>query len=279
MFYKNFMGLLGGGALAVGSLLAYANRIHPLDVEVVEVEVRLARLSREFDGYRVAQISDIHTDRWMSPRRLARLLYPLDGLEADLIVMTGDFITDPGGGRAGELAAALARLSAPDGKLGVLGNYDYDAGEETVRRVLREGGVTELSNEVYTVERGGVPLHFAGVDDLWWRRARLDLVLKRLPEEGAAVLAAHEPDFADLAAPTGRFDLQLSGHTHGGQVRLPLVGPVLRPRYGTLYHTGGHRVDGMEVYTNRGLGMFPPHLRFRCRPEITVFTLRSPTRG
>jgi len=108
-------------------------------------------------------------------------------------------------------------------------------------------------------------LHVAGVDDVWERQDRLDLVLKATPEAGAAILLAHEPDFADVSAATRRFDLQISGHSHGGQVIIPLRGPPLLPRYAKKYPMGLCQVGSMMQYTNRGVGMVPPRVRFNCR--------------
>ena len=263
---------LAGAALAV---IFYAHRAEPRNVEVMEVSLKLPRLDSAFDGYRLVQISDLHADRWMTPRRLRGLVETVNSLGPDLIAITGDLVTDPAMGREPEFADALGGLRATDGPVAVLGNYDYVAGEDIVRELLYRAGVRELANDFYTVHRAGNRLHIAGVDDLWHRKARLDLLLGKMPEEGAAILLAHEPDFADIAAATRRFELQLSGHTHGGQVRLPLLGPVLRPHHGRIYRAGLYELDGVIQYTNRGLGMFPPRLRFRCRPEITVFTLTS----
>lgn len=271
-------GAIFAGVALSGAALAtlYAHRAEPRKVEVREVPLSLRRLGAAFDGYRIVQISDLHADRWMTPRRLRGLVERVNRLEPDLVAITGDLVTEAATGREPELADALGGLRAPDGSVAVLGNYDYVAGERVVRDLLHGAGVRELANDVYTVHRAGSMLHVAGVDDLWHRRARLDLVLRRMPGSGAAILLAHEPDFADVAAAAGRFDLQLSGHTHGGQVRLPLLGPVLRPRHGRIYHTGLYEVEEMIQYTNRGLGMFPPRLRLNCRPEITVFTLNQP---
>ena len=133
----------------------------------------------------------------------------------------------------------------------------------------------ELRNSVYTMRRGSDSLHLAGVGDVFVRDDNLDLVLKRLPIDGAAILLAHEPDFGDLSASTGRFDLQISGHTHGGQVVLPFFGPPILPDLGTRYPSGLYHIGEMLLYTNRGVGMSLPPIRFNCRPEITVFTLES----
>jgi predicted MPP superfamily phosphohydrolase len=125
------------------------------------------------------------------------------------------------------------------------------------------------------VERNGELLHFCGIDDHWERKDRLDLVLEDTPDEGAAILLAHEPDFADISVKSMRFDLQLSGHSHGGQVVLPFIGPPVLPLYGRKYPLGLYNIDPMYLYTNRGLGMVHPQVRFNCRPEITTFTLSA----
>ncbi len=105
--------------------------------------------------------------------------------------------------------------------------------------------------------------------------SRLDKVLEALPEEGAAILLAHEPDFADESAATGRFDLQLSGHSHGGQVAIPFLGPLRLPLMGRKYPLGLYKVGRMTLYTNRGIGTVGLPVRFFARPEITVLTLTS----
>lgn len=264
-------------ALAGASVvLFYAYKVEPSNVEVYSVSLVLPRLCEEFDGYRIAQISDIHMDGWMTFDRLSKLAKLVNEQGADLVAITGDFVTARAKYVDRELIDALSILQAPDGVMAVLGNHDYVADENLVRRVIHDGGLTELSNVFRTLRRGEGRLHIAGVDDFYQRRARLDLILARLPDEGAAILLAHEPDFADVSAPTGRFDLQLSGHSHGGQLRLPFLGAVARPRCGRIYPSGLYNVDGMLQYTNRGLGTLWPHLRINCRPEITVFTLLAP---
>ncbi len=119
----------------------------------------------------------------------------------------------------------------------------------------------------------GSELHFAGVDDYLEDQDRLDLVLEQLPLPGAAILLAHEPDFADISAATGRFDLQISGHTHGGQIRFPMIGPIYIPTGGKKYPLGRYQINGMVQYTNRGIGTSAMQFRYNCPPEITVFTL------
>ena len=260
--------------------LIYAREVETRWLEVRPVTLTLPRLMREFDGYRVVQIGDIHLEDWTKPRRLNRIVDLVNDQRADLIAITGDFLsysTDPGVPR--RLAEALGKLQARDGVLTVTGNHDYLTDIDTVRRCIQESGITELRNDVRTVRRGDATLHFAGVDDVMEGRSRLDLVLEKLPEDGAAVLLAHEPDFADVSSATGRFDLQLSGHSHGGQVRAPFWGPLILPPFSQRYSSGLYEVGDMLQYTNRGIGFVDARLRFLCRPEITVLTLESARHG
>ena len=159
--------------------------------------------------------------------------------------------------------------------LAVLGNHDYWTNANAVREALASCGILELGNDVYSLSNEGDQLHIAGVDDVQEKHHRLDIVLNKLPQTGAAILLAHEPDFADRSAETGRFDLQLSGHSHGGQVVLPFIGAPVLPYLGRKYPSGLYRVGRMWQYTNRGVGMASLKIRFNCRPEITVFTLET----
>jgi predicted MPP superfamily phosphohydrolase len=272
------LGRLAAGAALLGAGgLVYAREVEPRRLEVVRPELTLPRLAAAFDGYRVVQIGDLHLDDWSRPARLHRVAEMVNAEDPDLVVVTGDFASYSARRLdTGRLVGALRRLSARDGVLAILGNHDYLTDMRLIRRCIREAGLTELINEVATLRRGSSELHVAGVDDVMEGRSRLDLVLRDLPASGAAVLLAHEPDFADVAAATGRFDLQLSGHSHGGQVRVPLLGRAVLPPFSQRYTRGLHRVGGMLVYTNRGLGTVHARLRFGCRPEITALTLRSP---
>jgi predicted MPP superfamily phosphohydrolase len=288
-YWRVLLGAALGGTF-LGSLV-YAREVEPADVEVVPVSLVLPRLDARFDGYRIAQISDIHADGWMTPGRLLRLVNLVNAEEPDLVTITGDFATYsrfrslirhvPG------LVAPLRRLRAPDGVFAVLGNHDHKTNPQVVRRALAASGVTELHNTVRTLRRHEATLHLCGVDSALEGVTDLDRVLEGLPEEGAAILLAHEPDFADASAATGRFDLQLSGHSHGGQVSIPFLGsPLARllPLLGASfvpplihkYPRGLYKVGGMYQYTNRGLGVVYARFRLNCRPEITVLTLRTP---
>lgn len=270
--------LTGAALLAAGwRLLREVQRTAPAALIVHPVHLTLPRLDPTFDGLRIAHISDIHLDSPETAARFAQAVVRVNAAAPDMIVITGDFVTRGSETDPAALLEPLRALHAPEGVFAVLGNHDHKcaAGPEPLRRVLDAAGVVELPNRVHTLRRGEAALHITGVDDLIWRRARLDLVLAALPEDGAAILLAHEPDFADFSAATGRFDLQLSGHTHGGQIRLPGFGALVLPKYGQRYQYRLYRAGEMALYTNPGLGTVNLHLRFHCPPEITLFTLHA----
>jgi predicted MPP superfamily phosphohydrolase len=171
------------------------------------------------------------------------------------------------------LSSSFAKLSALCPTIAVLGNHDHMINAGWVERALSLAGVEVLRNAVKTIRRGASELHIAAVDDVRHRMNRLDQVLEALPESGAAILLVHEPDFADVSAAAGRFDLQISGHSHGGQIVLPIIGPPMLPVMGRKYPSGLYHVKSMLLYTNRGIGVTTVNARFNCRPEITLFTL------
>ena len=221
------------------------------------------------------QISDIHVDKRTKKRYLNHIFHLVNQQKPDLIAITGDFVTRRQIKFLPKLEATLGKLSASDKVVGVLGNHDYWTDANKVAQVLEKNHILNLDNKVYTLKRGNSILNIAGVDDVWVGKDRLDLVLQQLPAQGAAILLAHEPDFADTSALTNRFDLQLSGHSHAGQIRLPFLSPPFLPSLGEKYYAGLYKVGKMLQYTNRGVGMTKLHLRFGSRPEITVFRLGS----
>jgi len=267
-------------ALGSGST-AYSFWWEPHWLEIVDIDLALPRLPAAFSGFRILQLSDIHIGGWMNRERLKHIVDVIQSQKADLIVMTGDYVlghawTEHLEQVADDFILEISRLTQDHEVLAVLGNHDHWTDALRVRDMLTHSGVIELNNKVYSLRRDVAELHIAGVDDIWEQKDRLDDVHRILPETGAAILLAHEPDFADKSARNGRFDLQLSGHSHGGQVVIPFWGPPILPYLGQKYPSGLYKVRDMWQYTNRGVGMIEPSVRFNCRPEITIFTLHAP---
>ncbi|MDX1413683.1 MAG: metallophosphoesterase [Candidatus Promineifilaceae bacterium] len=234
-------------------------------------------LDPAFDGYKIVHITDIHFGHWVSPERLDGIVGVINEQQPDLVVNTGDFVSYVIEELADDMIAAFQEIKATDGSLAVLGNHDHWLDLDQIRYILRAGHVIELPNDVYTIDRDDAQLHVAGVDSISLGADRLDEVLKKMPPSGPALMLAHEPDFADQTAATGRFFLQLSGHSHGTQIIPPGMGPVLRGENFKKYPKGLYQVGNMAQYTSNGVGTHALRLRINCPPEIVVIVLRSQT--
>ena len=268
--------VLGAAATGYGLLL------EPRRLVVERVEVRLKRLPPEFDGFRIAQLSDIHFGPYMTSAFVRQAVEEINGLQPHLVALTGDFVSHPFGKPAGREGARhihpcseeLRRLRADYGRFAVLGNHDHWNHPATVRNTLDLSGLPVLLNQAVALEKDGARLWLAGLNDALERTADIERALQSVPADEATILLVHEPDYADNAA---KFpvDLQLSGHSHGGQVRLPGMGAPILPLLGRKYPMGLYRVGNLQLYTNRGLGVINPPVRWNCPPEITLLTLRA----
>jgi uncharacterized protein len=275
---------IGGLAIAGAAMGREANR-----PQLVSIEIPLARLSEAWDGFRIAQLSDLHYDPYFSDTPIRKAIDMVNGLQPDLIVLTGDFVTAPIGKVSHRTAVAaaqpvepcaqlLTKLRAPSGVLAILGNHDLNTSEVHVTTVLRSHSIQVLRNACVPLERNGKRLWLAGVDDILEGKPDLELALRGIPSAEPVVLLAHEPDWADYVS-RHPVDLQLSGHSHGGQVRFPVVGPLFLPTLARKYPWGLRRVGPLTLYTNVGIGTIRLPMRFNCPPEVTLITLRTATGG
>jgi predicted MPP superfamily phosphohydrolase len=273
-FFK-WMGALGvtAGAGALG--LAYSYNVEPYRIQVERIRIALPRLPGAFDGLTVAQLSDLHLGPYVTEEQLANAVELTNALKPDLIVLTGDLVNSSWR-YIQPCAEVIAGLDAPLGVYAVLGNHDYWVGFlNLMLQSVKKSGITLLRNQAVPLTRGRSTLYLVGIDDLWLRLANLTRALEGVPHNACKIALMHEPDFADAAA-QAEIDLQLSGHSHGGQVRLPFAGPLILPRYGVKYPMGFYRVGNFtRLYTNRGIGVLPPGVRFNCPPEITLMTLTT----
>jgi predicted MPP superfamily phosphohydrolase len=245
------------------------------DFEIVSLNVKIPDLNPAFNDYRIVHISDIHLGQWISAKRIAGVVNLVNKQEPDLVAITGDSVSYVVNEPVLDMLRFLKNLKPKDATVAVLGNHDHWIGAEDIRRVMEESSILELENDVYTIKRGDAMLHIAGVDSITLEKHDLDAVLEKLPESGPAILLAHEPDFADKSAATGRFSLQLSGHSHGGQMVIPGFGTPFRGSQFRKYPLGEYKVGDMIQYTNRGLGTNVFWIRINCPPEITLMKLQS----
>jgi uncharacterized protein len=256
-----------GGLAVLGGLRALSRR-----PRLQQHTVPIVGLPEAFAGYRIAQISDVHCGPFTPPQRVSRWVASVNRLQADLVAVTGDLITSGSDYTAG-VSRSLGELRARDGVLGCMGNHDYFTDGELFSRELERNGLRLLRNEGFSLERGGSRLYLAGVDDTWTHRHDLDRALRGRPPGTPVVLLAHDPALFPAAAAKG-IDLTLSGHTHGGQIAVPVAPRRLNlARLVTPFTSGLYRIDRSVLYVNRGLGTTGPPIRLGARPEIALFTL------
>jgi predicted MPP superfamily phosphohydrolase len=277
--------VLAGALGFAAAALTYAVGIEPCFIETVYAEISLPRLPRAFDGYTILQLSDFHTRRFGRRERIVRgILGRLP--RPDLAVITGDLIHTPAG--EANFLRTVAELEAADGVYAIFGNSEHKNGvrPSAFAQELDRNGITPLLNKHVILEREGSSIALVGVDDPVSVKDDMKTAMEGLSDSIFKLLLMHTPDGISEAAVRG-IDLSLCGHTHGGQVKLPIYGPIythshLGRRMSHGYYAGkelkdiiGIRPGRTQLYVTRGVGVSGLALRFLCRPEITVITLRK----
>jgi uncharacterized protein len=264
----------------VAAVAADTTLLEPNRPRIVRQEIALRRWPERLEGFTIALLSDFHYDPYFSVHPLRSAIGMVNSLRPDLIALTGDFVSESPFGDPAEAASAaepcaqlLRQMRAPHGQWAVLGNHDVFTDPDRVSTSLHSAGIQVLSNQSVPIERDGARFWLSGVDDVLGGTADLDATFHALPANEAVVLLAHEPDYADTVARYA-VDLQLSGHSHGGQVRLPFIRPVFLPELARKYVWGRYQIGGLALYTNAGLGTVNLPIRMNCPPEITLLTLR-----
>jgi len=243
------------------------------DPEVTETDIWLRRLPAPFNGLTIVHLSDIHHSLFTPLEDIQRAVHLANLLRPDLVALTGDYVTlSPI--YIWPAARALGRLRARLGVFAVLGNHDFQADADEITRALRAQGIRVLRNAHFALRARGAHLWIVGVDDLWWGADDLGAALQAVPWRDAKILLCHNPLGVRQAAAHG-IDFVLSGHTHAGQVRLPVLGSVYgRSKLGQRFVEGWNRLDGTQIYVNRGIGKVLLPVRLGCPPEIACFRLR-----
>jgi uncharacterized protein len=272
--------LFGSAAAAAAALAGDSILLEPNRPRVVRRDFSLPRWPERLNGFTVALLSDFHFDPYFSAHPLHAAIPMVNDLRPDLIVLTGDFVTAPFVGddrkaafEAEPCAQLLKQMNARHGLWAVLGNHDEATDHRHVTRALQAVNIQVLANQSQAIEHDGARFWLAGVNDVISKTADLPKTLRPVPANEAVILLAHEPDYADHVA-NFPIDLQLSGHSHGGQIRIPLLPPLYLPMLGKKYILGTYRIGPLTLYTNAGLGTIGVPARLNCPPEITLLTLR-----
>jgi uncharacterized protein len=287
---RQFVLGLGAAAAASFGLTGYAAAIEPrFRLVVTEWDLPTPRWPHQ-KPLRIVIVTDIHACRpWMPPERIRSIVETANALGGDIIVVLGDFVSGiserfrSGRVSASEWGPALSGLSAPLGVHAILGNHDWWSGPETVKAALAEANIPLYQNRAIRIG-GAAPFWLAGTDSMVAHplgrgrfRGADDLrgTLSQITDDAPAILMAHEPDL--FVQVPDRFVVTLSGHTHGGQVRLPFLGrPVIPSAYGQRFAYGHVREEGRDLIVSAGLGCSIMPIRLGVPPELTVVTLRRP---
>jgi len=249
-------------AAAGTSVCAYAKDTYDLETATVPLHLGLGK------PLRVVALGDIHFDPLYEEAFIAHVIAHVNSLKPDLILYTGDFITAHGD-RVHDLAALLSQGQALLGSYAVPGNHEHWTGIGPITYALEKiGGIRVLRNKCVALPDEDA-VYISGLDSFWAGYPD-PTVLAKTPEHSRHILLVHEPD-SFLQVDDSRVKLQISGHTHGGQVRLPLIGAMVLPKFGRNFETGLYTEDKRTLYVNRGIGTLRPHIRLNCRPEVTVF--------
>ncbi len=260
--------LFGGGAFGYGSLLERHR------VEVERHEIKLALGEGAPAKLRALTMGDFHFDPLYEAEYVAKCVTIANSLKPDVIFLTGDYVTGTSN-RINEFAGLLSKLSPRSGIYACLGNHDHWSNAGKIIGALEKAGVQTLINQHTRVKCAGGELVVAGLQSVWAGKPDWSQASRGLRKDERAVVLVHEPDFARALSEDRRIALQLSGHTHGGQVRVPFYGALRLPTWGRLFQSGFYDLNALKLYVNRGIGTITFHVRFFCPPEIACFDITN----
>jgi uncharacterized protein len=246
------------------------------DIHVTALDLPVRGLPEELRGVVACQISDFHVDRDEDLERLDSAVEAINQQDPDLVFLTGDYFSGPKSMRRylGAFRDTLRNLQPKSGLFAILGNHDHWSSAERITDALKHAGAEVLANDSRRLPLRNEKVVIVGIDDLWSRRAEPARAFGEVRSDECTVVLAHNPDTA-LYTRHLKPGVMLSGHTHGGVVRIPFYGSPLKSilRIGKEFYSGLNRYEDFYIYTNRGLGTFWLRIRINCPPEVSRFSL------
>ncbi|WP_456275685.1 metallophosphoesterase [Bacillus sp. AK128] len=277
-FLKRAFGYSIGTIMTLTFGYTYARYIEPNQLETTRFTLKSPLIPKEFNGIRILQFSDTHIGHYYEMEKFSKLIDQINKEEADLVFFTGDLIDAPDTYPSpAELIPLLSSIKAPLGKFSIYGNHDHGGyGTESYKQIMEQSGFNLLMNSSTSITILGESITVAGLDDYMLGRPDFEQTLRTVPQDTYTILLAHEPDVAKISH-SYPVQLQLSGHSHGGQVKVPFLGAIVTPPFASEYVEGLYEVGDvpLTLYVNRGLGTTRVPFRFLSKPELTIFTLNS----
>lgn len=272
---RNFIRTVG--MASIGSF-AYARWVEPSQLSITRKDIEIPQLPPALDGMLIAQLTDFHYEPDRQNQLMADAVAATNAAKPDLICLTGDFITESPNVLA-PLMEHLSGLRAKHGVYGIMGNHDgWRSRHAVFKKHFKTAGFDFLINEGTRIDIHGDPLYLFGTDSIWSGKVDLPACYRGHHKNDPVLALVHEPDVFDLIIDEHPMDLQLSGHTHGGQCRVPLIGYApIKVKYGQNYIYGDYAKENSRIFVSRGLGTVGTPVRFACAPEIALLTLRAST--
>ena len=262
-----------------GGTFFYSREIEPASLHIQEEPITSIKIPATFHNKKIIQFSDTHLGFNYSVEDLEKLVSLINKRKPDIILFTGDLIDNPKYLQEQEhqpIINVLGSLDAPLGKYWIYGNHDHGGyGTDTILDIMEAADFTLLQNSHVEINSEQDAFILAGIDDLMLGKPDLEAALNQANSELFTILLAHEPDFADEAVKYP-VDVQLSGHSHGGQVRLPIIGHLYTPPYAENYVVGKYLIyNRLQLFVNAGIGTTRVPYRLFCKPEIHEYTLKA----
>jgi uncharacterized protein len=273
-FFRAAVGLGITGGVSGLAAIQYAFNWEPNHVVAEARTIRIKGLPSSFDGLKIVLLSDFHLYPFTTKETIQKAIRIAIGFQADIALLAGDFVYGSADSIF-ELRPLLTELNPRLGIFAVMGNHDHRQGVVQITNELTRGGIEVLNNRGVTIQIGGDSIYLAGIDSVSQGNPMPAVAFANRKRDQSSIVMVHEPDVIDDLVNEVPVDLQLSGHSHGGQVRLPLVGALMLPDYGQIYSLGLYQVGRAQVYTSRGIGMIGVPIRVDCPPEVTCITLQG----